>query len=112
MGRSYLGEFEELVLLTVAILGQHAYGVSVCEELFSQTGRSVNISAAHAALHRLERKRDAVSRLGDATAERGGKRKRLFFVTALGSKILHDIRETRSKLWNAISDGTLPAFSL
>ncbi|OIN55702.1 PadR family transcriptional regulator [Arsenicibacter rosenii] len=109
MKRSYLGEFEELVLLTVATLGQGAYGVAIADELDRQAGRPVSISAVHAALHRLEEKGMLTSHMGDATAERGGRRKRLFSVTALGSRTLHDIRDMRNRLWDNIAPNTLPA---
>lgn len=109
MKRTYLGEFEELVLLTVAVLNHKAYGVAIADELESQTGRSANISAVHAALHRLEEKGMLVSHLGEATAERGGRRKRLFVVTALGGVTLSEIKEMRNKLWDAISPGVLIA---
>lgn len=112
MKRTYLGEFEEVVLLTVAVLGEGAYGVAITDELDRQTGRSVSISAVHAALHRLEEKGMLLSRLGEATAERGGRRKRLFTVTVPGSRALHDIRAVRDQLWNAISPNALPAVSL
>jgi len=107
MKRTYLGEFEELVLLTVAILKEKAYGVAIAHELQDQTGRSANISAVHAALHRLEEKGMLVSHLGEATAERGGRRKRLFAVTALGGATLSEIKEMRNRLWNAIGSATL-----
>lgn len=112
MRRSYLGEFEEVVLLTVAVLGEGAYGVAITDELDRQTGRSVSISAVHAALQRLEEKGMLSSRMGEATAERGGRRKRLFAVTALGSRTLQDIRAVREQLWSSILPNALPAISL
>ncbi len=112
MKRTYLGEFEEIVLLTVAVLNESAYGVAITDELERQTGRSVSISAVHAALHRLVEKGMLNSQLGEATAERGGRRKRLFSVTALGSRALHDIRAVRNQLWESISPQALPAISL
>jgi DNA-binding PadR family transcriptional regulator len=112
MRRTYLGEFEEIVLLTVAVLHEGAYGVAITDELDRQTGRSVSISAVHAALHRLEEKGMLSSRMGEATAERGGRRKRLFTVTVLGSRTLHDIRATRERLWDSISPQALPAISI
>ncbi|RFS16527.1 PadR family transcriptional regulator [Emticicia sp. C21] len=102
MKRTYLGEFEEIVLLTVAIMGDKAYGVSITEEIEEQTGRSVSVSAVHAALHRLEEKNMVSSYMGDATAERGGRRKRLFSVTALGNRTLDEIRLLRNRLWDNI----------
>lgn len=112
MKRTYLGEFEEVVLLTVAVLGKGAYGVAITDELDKQTGRSVSISAVHAALHRLQEKGMLSSYMGDATAERGGRRKRLFMVTVLGSRTLHDIRAVREQLWSSITPNALPAISL
>lgn len=112
MKRTYLGEFEEIVLLTVAVLNEGAYGVAITDELERQTGRSVSISAVHAALHRLAEKGMLSSQMGEATAERGGRRKRLFSVTALGSRALHDIRAVRNQLWAAISPHALPVISL
>ncbi|MGV3557079.1 PadR family transcriptional regulator [Larkinella arboricola] len=112
MRRSYLGEFEEVVLLTVAVLAEGAYGVAITDELERQTGRTVSISAVHAALHRLEEKGMLKSHLGEATAERGGRRKRLFTVTVLGSRTLHDIRAVRKQLWDSIAPNGLPAVSL
>lgn len=102
MRRTYLGEFEEIVLLTVAIMGDGAYGVAITEEIEQQTGRTVSISAVHAALHRLEEKDMLISRMGDATAERGGRRKRLFSVTVLGNKTLDEIRLLRNRMWDSI----------
>ena len=102
MKRTYLGEFEEVVLLTTAVLNGQAYGVSITEELEKQTGRQVSISAVHAALSRLEDKGFVSSRMGGATPERGGRRKRLFSVTIAGNRALQEIQEIRSHLWNLI----------
>ena len=55
--RNYLGHFEEMVLLTVAILGDQAYGVAIKDELEQQTEKKASIGALHSALDRLERKR-------------------------------------------------------
>ena len=107
MGRSYLGEFEELVLLTVAVLDQGAYGAAITDEIENQTGRSVSLSAVHAALQRLEEKAMLRSVLGEATKERGGRRKRLFSVTLLGSQTLQNVRDIRSKLWDSITPQAL-----
>jgi PadR family transcriptional regulator, regulatory protein PadR len=102
MKRTYLGEFEEIVLLTVAIMGDMAYGVSITEEIEQQTGRSVSVSAVHAALHRLEEKYMVSSHMGEATAERGGRRKRIFTLTALGNRTLDEVRLLRNRMWESI----------
>lgn len=103
MRRSYLGEFEELVLLTVAVCHNSAYGAAITDELESQTGRAVSLSAVHAALQRLEEKGMLSSLLGEATLQRGGRRKRLFILTADGIQTLQNVRDVRNKLWGSIS---------
>lgn len=107
MKRTFLGEFEELVLLTVAVLEEDAYGVSVTQELENKTGRIVGFSTVHTTLQRLEEKAYLSSRMGGATAERGGRRKRYFTVTALGRKALCEAKQVREDLWNALSPAAL-----
>jgi PadR family transcriptional regulator PadR len=98
-----LGEFEELTLLAVAGLGADAYGVAVQQLLEKEMRREVSMGAVYAALERMERKGFLDSSLGEATAARGGKRKRLFAVTTLGQRTLRDVRRTREALWTAAS---------
>ena len=100
--RIYLGELEELVLLMVALLNKEAYGISITEELKKQAGRDISISATHAVLHRLEEKGFVESKMGGASAERGGRRKRLFSITAYGKNILEELRNTREMIWDLI----------
>ncbi|GAB3180895.1 PadR family transcriptional regulator [Telluribacter humicola] len=107
MRRTYLGEFEEIVLLMVAILDGEAYGVSVSQELERQTGRLVTFGAIHNTLIRLEEKGFVCSELGGATTERGGRRKRLFSITAYGSRTLQDIQQQRSQLWQLVPPTSL-----
>lgn len=102
MKRAFLGEFEETVLLTVAILGENAYAVGVAQELENKTGRIVGFSSVHTTLQRLEEKEYLTSFMGGATAERGGRRKRFFVVTALGQKTLQQVKQIRDQLWNAL----------
>ena len=111
MRRSDLGEFEELVLLSVAVLTPQAYSVVVAEELERQTGRTITTGAVHAALQRLENKGFVNSRMGDPTAERGGRRKRLFTVTVAGSRMVHEVRDVRNRLWDRIAPAGLPSLS-
>ncbi len=102
MKGSYLGELEELVLLTVGALYQQAYGVSVMDEIENQTGRSINISAIHSVLKRLEAKGMVKSEMGGATSERGGRRKRIFNLTSTGKKALDHSMEIRNQLYGQI----------
>jgi PadR family transcriptional regulator, regulatory protein PadR len=102
MGRAYLGEFEELVLLTVAVLDGGAYGVTIAAELKRRTDRTISLSGVHIALYRLEEKGFVCSEIGGATAARGGRRKRFFAVTAAGKQTLNDLRQVRNELWDSI----------
>ena len=112
MGRKHLGEFEELVLLFVAVQAGAAYGVSVMEALAEEAQRSVNISAVHAALRRLEKKGFVRSGWSEATNERGGRRRRLFTITQEGETALIEIRSIRDRLWGRLPNlGTNLSFS-
>lgn len=104
MKGTYIGEFEELVLLVVCVLQGQAYGVAIQEEMKRQTGRGASISAIHAALNRLEKKGFLKSWVGGATQERGGRRKRFFEVTAAGREALYTARQMRDHLWSLIPD--------
>lgn len=104
MKGTYLGEFEEVVLLAVGILGDDAYGVSVRKEIERQTKRPVNIGAVHTALHRLQEKGCLKSKFGEATLMRGGKRKRIFSITAYGMKALKKALELRNAMWSQLSE--------
>ncbi|WP_337043782.1 PadR family transcriptional regulator [Emticicia sp. 17c] len=102
-----LGEFEELVLLTIAALVSGAYSVAICDELSKHTGRTVRLGIAHAVLNRLEEKGLVISHLGEATSARGGKRKRFYEVTHAGKVALLKAKEAREALWRII-----PGFNL
>ncbi len=102
MKGSNLGEFEELILLTVASLGKEAYAVTVKEELESRANRKTNISAIHSSLYRLEDKGFLMSEFGGATSKRGGKKKRYFQVTNAGFEVLQEAKNLREKYWESI----------
>lgn len=102
-----LGEFEELVLLTVAALVSDAYSVAICDDLEKRTGRSVKLGVVHAVLNRLEEKGLAKSKLGEATSARGGKRKRYYTVTNAGKAALLKAKELRDQYWSVIPDFAL-----
>jgi len=97
--KGYLGEFEELVLLTIAGLGDEAYGVAVKEDIDKRTDRSISIGALHSTITRLEEKGYLKSWLGEPTQERGGRRKRHFEVTHSGKVALNEMKALRDELW-------------
>jgi len=102
MKGTYLGEFEELVLLSVGILFDDAYGLAITDELESKTGRNILISSVHKTLVRLEEKGYLKSRLGGGTSERGGRDKRLYTLTHAGKAVLTETRELRNEMWKEI----------
>jgi PadR family transcriptional regulator, regulatory protein PadR len=104
---NYLGEFEELVLISVAALVDDAYGVSIMKYIIEETGRNVNISAVHEVLKRLQRKGFLKSKMGGATQERGGRRKRYFLLTVSGRKTLEEAMNLKLQLYKQV-----PNFSL
>ncbi len=97
-----LGEFEELVLMTVGILYDNAYSVAIQHELSAQSDRKISISSIHAAVYRLEEKGLLDSRMGDAEGVRGGKRKRLFTISKAGKNALERAESIRQKLRSQI----------
>jgi PadR family transcriptional regulator, regulatory protein PadR len=102
-----LGEFEELVLLTIAALVNDAYSVAICDEIEKSSGRSAKLGVVHSVLNRLEEKGLVKSKLGEATNTRGGKRKRYYSVTNGGKAALIKTKEMRDQLWNRIPDFSL-----
>ena len=104
MKETRLGEFEEVILPLVGILGEEAYAFKIAEEFESQTGRAVSIGAVHSTLNRLEGKGFLTSEMGKATAERGGRRKRIYTITAYGRRVLKEARDFKVSLWTQYPD--------
>ena len=98
MKGSTLGAFEELVLLAVRALGGDAYGAQLQRTLEHETRRPVSLGAVHTVLERLEAKGHIESQASDPTAERGGRRRRVFTVTAQGSRALRQMDAVRQRL--------------
>jgi PadR family transcriptional regulator PadR len=102
MKKYQLGEFEEIVILAIAILNNEAYSVAIKDEIESRLARSVSMGALHTALNRLEDKGYLRSFAGEGTEERAGRPKRYFEITAMGKKAMIHAKETRDELWRAI----------
>ena len=101
MKGDHVGEFEELVLLAVAGLGDEAYGVPIKETLDRETSRDVSIGAVYAALDRLEAKALLASREMPGGGARGGRRRRSFSLTREGQRTLREMRDVRARLWRS-----------
>ncbi|MEQ6118912.1 PadR family transcriptional regulator [Reichenbachiella sp. MALMAid0571] len=104
MEKKHIGELEELVLLLIVMLKEDAYGLSIRKSLQEQANRTVTIGAVHGTLNRLESKGFVESNLGGATESRGGRRKRLFTLTASGKKVLQKSRDVKVNLWSQIPE--------
>ena len=102
MGKEFLGEFEELILTLVAALQEDAYGAAISSEIITRLKREVTLSAVHVTLYRLEDKGYIRSRVGGATSERGGRRKRIFTITSSGMAMLKAMKESRVELWRMV----------
>jgi len=102
MKKYQLGEFEEIVILTIAVLYKEAYGVAIKNEIETRLSRNVSMGAMHTALVRLEDKGYIKSIDGEGTEERAGRPKKFFQITALGRKAMEYSRDTRNELWRAI----------
>jgi len=102
MKKTKLGEFEELVLLTVAVLQAEAYGVEIKRELEERLNERLSVGSIQSALKRMEQKGFLTSEFGEATQKRGGKRKRIYSATPYAHRILAEMKELRAGLWDSL----------
>lgn len=109
MKKYQLGEFEEIVILTIAILNNQAYSVTIKDEIESRLARTVSFGALHTALKRLENKGYLRSNAGESTEERAGRPKRYFEITAMGKRAMQHAKDSRDELWKAIPKSVLQA---
>lgn len=99
MKKTRLGDFEETLLLMVGILDVEAYAFKIAEEFETQLDRSVSIGSVHSTLKRLCDKGFLTSEMGEPTAERGGRRKRIYEITGAGETALKKSRDIKLSLW-------------
>jgi len=90
---------EELILLSILNLGKDAYLVAITDHLSKITGKKVTITSVHLPLNRLERRGLIESSLGEATAVRGGRRKRIYTITNKGFTELREYKRIHDELW-------------
>ena len=109
MSGEYPGEFEVMVLLAIARLGDDAYGWTVAQELERVAGRSASSGALYTTLNRLEQKGLLVTRRGEGTEERGGRPRRYLSVTPAGAEALVRARDALNRLWSGVDLGTAEA---
>jgi DNA-binding PadR family transcriptional regulator len=102
MSRRLLTDFEIMILLAILRIGDEAYGVPVAREIEDTTGRAIQLPAIYTALDRLEGQGLVVSRLGEATAQRGGRAKKYFSLTSAGLDSVRDTRKALTALWSRL----------
>jgi PadR family transcriptional regulator, regulatory protein PadR len=102
--REHLGSLELLVLLAVMRAGRNASGIPIAREIEASSGRDVVLGSVYTTLSRLEEKGLLISELGAPTAERGGRAKALFRLTAKGLREVRDTQCTLTKLWSGLPD--------
>lgn len=104
MSSSFLGEFEQMVLLAVVRLGDGAYGVAIRDELATVAGREPSSGALYTTLDRLEKKGLVTSREGESSPDRGGRARRYVRVTTEGLAALQRTRDAFAALWDGVEE--------
>ena len=99
----FLGEFEQVLLLSILKLGPNAYGSTIRQLLAETVKRDVTIGALYTTLERLEKKGMVSSKVGEATSERGGRAKKHFEVSAKGQQALRRSKEALTSLWQGVA---------
>ena len=102
MSQDYLGEFEQMVLLSIMRLGNRAYGLAIRDELERVAGRMPSSGSLYTTLDRMERKGLLESSAGEITQERGGRPRRYVSVTPEGQQLLARCRSTLMALWDGL----------
>ncbi len=95
----YLGEFEQIVMLAVARLGDDAYGMTIRREIESRSGRPVSLGACYATLDRLTDKGLVRVRRED----QAGRPRWFFTLTPAGVAGLETARKIHTRMWAGVS---------
>jgi DNA-binding PadR family transcriptional regulator len=98
-----IGSLELTVLITVAKLGDDAFGLAVRRAVSEQTQHDYSVGAIYTTLQRLEDKRLLASRETDPLPVRGGRSRRLFRITAAGRRAMEDARLRTTALWEGLN---------
>ena len=88
----------EARIMSALVFGEK-YGLEIIDSIEKDTGKTISLGGLYTTLHRLEKKGYLKSRWGEATAERGGNRRRYYKLTGKGEKALREVRESLAPLW-------------
>ncbi len=104
MGKgTFLGEFEQMVLLAIVRLEDNAYGMTIRQDIEGRTDRSVTIGAIYAALERLSAKRYLKSSVSGPEPIRGGRSKRTYHLSGAGEKALAHSRSMMARMADGLA---------
>jgi len=102
MASKHVGELEHMVLLAIVRLGPEAYGMSILRELEDRANREVSRGGLYLVLERMVEKGYLETRMGDPSPERGGRAKRFFQLTDLGSEVLRISGRSILAMWDGL----------
>ena len=104
--KTYLGEFEQMVLLAILQGGENANALEIRRELEASAHRKVTKGAFYTTLDRLEKKNYLTWEARVAEGGRGGHPQRHFTVTPEGIAELQKAKAALTRLWRGL-DGVL-----
>lgn len=90
---------EELIMLSILYLQENAYLIAIQDYLSRVMGKKILLTSAHLPLSRLEKRGYIASRFGEATAVRGGRRKKIYHLTKTGTEVLQEYKRISDELW-------------
>ena len=107
-----LSDFELLLVLAMVRLDSGAYGAALAREIEQRTRRQVSLGAIYKTLDRLGSKGYVSSQVGSPLAERGGRRRKFYALTAAGEatleRSLRDIDSMRQGVERPLAEKSTP----
>ena len=94
-----LSRIEEIILLSILKLSDNAYGVSIREQIYKDTGEKLSFASIYPPLDKMKRRGLVKKTKGNPSPERGGKSKYYYQITSAGRQVLIKIHETRQRVW-------------
>lgn len=101
-----VGSLEEIVLM-ILLKNERIGSVGIAQEYTAALGKNITIPAIHVVLKRMEKKGWVASEFGEPTAERGGRRKRVYWATPTAYKVISQLTAVKAKLWDSIPKPSL-----
>ncbi len=96
-----LGALEEIILLLV-LREKESYGAELVKLYVNQMSKEITLPAVVMVLKRLEKKGFLKSRVGEPTAERGGRRKVMYEATKMGYRLVEEAMNAKNSIWDMV----------